>query len=153
MISIWHSNLVYQFSAISVINRQKSLDWYRFLSIDYSGILGPTVWSSSILPTKDVDCEDIVKAIVQDMGMEINKSDISTGHLLPTLDCARDIRYTLKIIIKFTRRNARIQFYGNRQKVAAGLYQRYCLFTIRYCFIFPQKCMSVLYFLHLLLMA
>ena len=36
-VSIWHSNLVYRFSTISVINRWKSLDCCRFLSIDYSG--------------------------------------------------------------------------------------------------------------------
>ena len=37
--------------------------------------------------------------------------------------------------------------------ISSCLYQCYCLsshFTIRYYFIFPQKCKSVLYFLHLL---
>ena len=37
--------------------------------------------------------------------------------------------------------------------ISSCLYQCYCLsshFTIRYYFIFPQKCKSILYFLHLL---
>lgn len=51
--------------------------------------------------------------------MEINETDISTGHPLPTFDWARDKIHT-EDNHQVHQQNARIQFHGNRQKVAAG---------------------------------
>ena len=51
--------------------------------------------------------------------MEINETDISTGHPLPTFDWARDKIHT-EDNHQVHQENARIQFHGNRLKVAAG---------------------------------
>ena len=50
------------------------------------------------------------------MGLELDKEDISTAHFLPTFDKGKDV----KVILKFTRRNVRNEFYGNRKEVAGS---------------------------------
>ena len=69
---------------------------------------------SGIAPTAEQTCEDIVYSLGQEMGLEIGAEDISTAHPLPTYDRSKDN----KVIVKFTRRATRNNFYANRKKVA-----------------------------------
>ena len=50
------------------------------------------------------------------MGLELDQEDISTAHVLPTFDKGKDD----KMIVKFTRRSVRNDFYGNRKEVAGS---------------------------------
>ena len=38
---------------------------------------------SGILPTEELTCEDIVLSLGNEMGLELDKEDISTAHVLP----------------------------------------------------------------------
>ena len=69
---------------------------------------------SGLQPTTDQSCDNLVRAIGQEMGLEIEENDISTAHPLLTFDKNRDS----KIIVKFTRRDTKNEFYNNRRKVA-----------------------------------
>ena len=71
---------------------------------------------SGILPTEELTCEDIVLSLGNEMGLELDKEDISTAHVLPTFDKGKDD----KMIVKFTRRSVRNDFYGNRKEVAGS---------------------------------
>ena len=71
---------------------------------------------SGILPTEELTCEDIVLSLGNEMDLELDKEDISTAHVLPTFDKGKDD----KMIVKFTRRSVRNDFYGNRKEVAGS---------------------------------
>ena len=60
--------------------------------------------------------KDIVLSLGNEMGLELDKEDISTAHVLPTFDKGKDD----KMIVKFTRRSVRNDFYGNRKEVAGS---------------------------------
>ena len=68
---------------------------------------------SGVLPSHNHSCEEIVTSLAEEMGINIEESDISTAHPLPTY--SRDVPG--KIIVKFARRNVRNKFYGNRSKI------------------------------------
>ena len=59
-------------------------------------------------------CEDVVRSLGTEMGVEIEYEDISTVHPLPTFNEKKD----KKMIVKFTRRDVRNHFYGQRKAVA-----------------------------------
>jgi len=69
---------------------------------------------SGLKPNDEVDCFDLVKAIGKEMGMDLGDEDISTAHPLPTYNQAADS----KLIVKFTRRADRDEFYASRKEVA-----------------------------------
>ena len=71
---------------------------------------------SGIPPTEELTCEDIVLSLGNEMGLELDKEDISTAHVQPTFDKVKDD----KMIVKFTRRSVRNDFYGNRKEVAGS---------------------------------
>ena len=79
---------------------------------------------SGILPTEELTREDIVLSLGNEMGLELDKEDISTAHVLPTFDKGKDD----KMIVKFTRRSVRNDFYGNRKEIAGSKVLKY-LFT------------------------
>ena len=68
---------------------------------------------TGIKPRDEQSCEDIFYALAQEMEIEISEEDISTAHPLPTYEGSDD-----KIIVKFTKRKIRNEFYGYRRKVA-----------------------------------
>ena len=68
---------------------------------------------SGIKPSENCKAEDIVKSVGEAMGIRLNESDISIAHPLPTLK-----KDSPKIIVKFTQRKRRNQFYINRKKLA-----------------------------------
>lgn len=70
---------------------------------------------SGVQPTDELTCEDIIFSICNKMGLEIGKEDISTAHVLPTFDKHKED----SIIVKFTRRYVRNEFYGNRKEIAS----------------------------------
>ena len=67
--------------------------------------------------SEDLTCKEIVTSLGQEIGMEINDCDISTAHPLPTFGDKKDD----KIIVKFTRRETRYEFYGRRKTVAGRI--------------------------------
>ena len=69
---------------------------------------------SGIPATENLRCEDIVTSLGQEMGLELDDSDISIAHPLPTFSDVKDD----KIIVKFTRRETRNEFYSKRKSVA-----------------------------------
>ena len=69
---------------------------------------------SGLKPTESISCTELVKAVGKDMDMELEDGDISTAHPIPRYDKSADE----KIIVKFTRRADRDEFYSNRKKVA-----------------------------------
>lgn len=68
---------------------------------------------AGIQPTRDLSCNHIVKSIGEALDLEITDSDISTSHPVPSYN--KDA--SPKIIVKFTRRDVRNTFYGNRKKL------------------------------------
>lgn len=69
---------------------------------------------SGISPTEETTSDEIVSALANDMGFNLDPTDISISHPLPTFNK----KASSKIIVKFTRREVRNKFYANRQKVA-----------------------------------
>ena len=69
---------------------------------------------SGIQPTAACTCEDIVTAIGKAIGVPMVKEEISTAHRVPSYKADAPP----KIIVKFTRRDMRNRFYGNRRKLA-----------------------------------
>ena len=69
---------------------------------------------TGVLPTQEVTCSDLVCTIGKEMGLDLKQEDISTAHRLPTYNKSADD----KIIVKFTRRSVRDEFYGKRKTVA-----------------------------------
>lgn len=69
---------------------------------------------SGIEPTAECTCENIVTSIGKAIGVPIAKEEISTVHRVPSYEADAPP----KIIVKFTRRDTRKRFYGNRQKLA-----------------------------------
>ena len=69
---------------------------------------------SGIPATENLRCEDIVTSLGQEMGSELDDSDISIAHFLPTFSDVKDD----KVIVKFTRRETRNEFYSKRKSVA-----------------------------------
>ena len=69
---------------------------------------------SGIPATENLRCEDIVTSLGQEMGLELDDSDISIAHPLPTFSDVKDD----KVIVKFTRRETRNEFYSKRKSVA-----------------------------------
>ena len=69
---------------------------------------------TGVLPTEEVSCFDLVCSIGKEMGIELQDEDISTAHRLPTYNKSVDD----KIIVKFTRRSIRDEFYGKRKAIA-----------------------------------
>ena len=67
---------------------------------------------SGLKPYDEVDCFELVKTIGKEMGMDLGDEDISTAHPLPTFNQAADS----KLIVKFTRRAARDEFYASSIK-------------------------------------
>jgi hypothetical protein len=67
---------------------------------------------TGVQPTPENTCEDIIDSVAELMDLQIKKEDISTAHPLPTH------KGPPKIIVKFTRRDIRNQFYNNRRKLA-----------------------------------
>ena len=66
---------------------------------------------TGVLPTEEVSCVDLVCSIGKEMGIELQDEDISTAHCLPTYNKSAED----KIIVKFTRRSIRDEFYGKRK--------------------------------------
>lgn len=69
---------------------------------------------SGLKPNDEVDCSELVKTIGKEMGMDLGDEDISIAHPLPTFNQATDS----KLIVKFTRRAVRDEFYASRKEVA-----------------------------------
>ena len=69
---------------------------------------------TGVLPTEEVSCFDLVCSIGKEMGIELQDEDISTAHRLPTYNKSAED----KIIVKFTRRSIRDEFYGKRKTIA-----------------------------------
>jgi len=69
---------------------------------------------SGLKPNDEVDCFELVKTIGKEMGMDLGDEDISTAHPLPTFNQATDS----KLIVKFTRRAVRDEFYASRKEMA-----------------------------------
>ena len=69
---------------------------------------------SGLKPNDKVDCFELVKTIGKEMGMDLGDEYISTAHPLPTFNQATDS----KLIVKFTRRAVRDEFYASRKEVA-----------------------------------
>lgn len=69
---------------------------------------------TGVLPTEEVSCSDLVCSTGKEMGIELHDEDISTAHRLPTYNKSVDD----KIIVKFTRRSIRDEFYGKRKAIA-----------------------------------
>ena len=69
---------------------------------------------SGLKPTESMSCIELVKALGKDMQVDLKDDDISTAHPIPRYDKSADE----KIIVKFTRRDDRDEFYSNRKKVA-----------------------------------
>ena len=61
-----------------------------------------------------MSCIELVKALGKDMQVDLNDDDISTALPIPRYEKSVDE----KIIVKFTRRDDRDEFYSNRRKVA-----------------------------------
>ena len=64
-------------------------------------------------PSQSYTCNQLVMAVGQAIGIQVNEEDISTSHLLPTFK--EDA--PLKIIVKCTRRDTKNSFYTNRRKL------------------------------------
>ena len=62
---------------------------------------------------ESMSCIELVKALGKDMQVDLKDDDISTAHPIPRYDKSAD----KKIIVKFTRRDDRDEFYSNRKKV------------------------------------
>ena len=69
---------------------------------------------TGVLPAEEVSCFDLVCSIGKEMGIELQDEDISTAHRLPTYNKSAED----KIIVKFTRRSIRDEFYGKRKTIA-----------------------------------
>ena len=69
---------------------------------------------SGIEPSAECTCENIVASIGKAIGVPIAKEEISTAHRIPSYKPDAPP----KIIVKFTRRDARNSFYSNRRKLA-----------------------------------
>jgi small-conductance mechanosensitive channel len=69
---------------------------------------------SGVDPSEGQSCNDIVVSLSEEMGIKIDDRDISTAHVLPTYNKNKD----KKIIVKFTRRDIKNEFYTNRKKIA-----------------------------------
>ena len=69
---------------------------------------------SGVTPTESMSCIELVKALGKDMQVDLKDDDISTAHPIPRYDKS----VNEKIIVKFTRRDERDEFYSNRKKVA-----------------------------------
>ena len=69
---------------------------------------------SGLTPTESMSCIELVKSLGEDMQADLKDDDISTAHPIPRYDKSADET----IIVKFTRRDDRYEFYSNRKKVA-----------------------------------
>ena len=69
---------------------------------------------SGIKPSAECTCEDFVAAVGKSIGVPIMNEDISTAHQVPSYK--KDA--PPKIVVKFTRRDMRNRFYGNRRRLA-----------------------------------
>ena len=69
---------------------------------------------SGVQAIEETSCIELVKAVGQDLNLEIEDDDISTAHPLPTFNKTADS----KIIVKFTRKVIKDEFYSNRKLVA-----------------------------------
>ena len=87
--------------------RQEIDDLAQYLRRDCVEITG-------VKPDETTSSEEIVVQVAAEMGMEIEESDISTAHTLPTFNQNSDG----KLIAKFISRNIRKEFYRKRNLVA-----------------------------------
>jgi len=69
---------------------------------------------SGVKPNANFSSEAIVVSIAKALDLDINESDISIAHPLPTYNSEA----LAKIIVKFTRRNVRNALYGKRKALA-----------------------------------
>ena len=69
---------------------------------------------SGLTPTESMSCIELVKALGKDMQVDLKDDDISTANPIPRYDKSADET----IIVKFTRRDDRDEFYSNRKNVA-----------------------------------
>ena len=69
---------------------------------------------SGLKPTESMSCIELVKALGKDMQVDLKDDDISAAHPIPRYDKSADE----KIIVKFTRRDDRDEFYSTSKKVA-----------------------------------
>ena len=99
---------------IRLTNMEKSLaktnkdldDLGQYLRRDCVEVIGAKA-------TTEQECNKIVMAMAKDMNITVEPNDISISQSLPTAKDKDD-----KFIVKFTRRETKNKFFGNRQKLA-----------------------------------